>query len=163
MLYFAYGSNMSFNRLVARTPSARFHSVASLPGYRLKFHKAGRDGSAKCDIVRCQQNQSVVHGVVYRISARDKTELDRYEGLGNGYDASMMTVFDDDQQALEVNLFVATHTNPGLKPFHWYKQHVLVGATENNLPDSYIRRIQQVESIADDNSDRQRMELSIYR
>ncbi len=162
MLYFAYGSNMSFNRLAARTPSARFHGVATLPGYQLKFHKAGRDGSAKCDIVPGQQ-QSVVHGVVYRISAIDKTELDRYEGLGKGYDASLMTVFDQDQQALEVNLFVATHTNPRLKPFHWYKQHVLVGATENKLPDHYIRQIQQVESIADANSDRQRKELSIYR
>ncbi|MDJ0833228.1 MAG: gamma-glutamylcyclotransferase family protein [Gammaproteobacteria bacterium] len=163
MFYFAYGSNMSFKRLAARTASARLHGVAALPGYQLKFHKAGRDGSAKCDVVPCAHSQSVVHGVIYRISRTDKAELDKFEGLGKGYDETVITVVDHHEQTLDVNLYIATHTDPLLKPFHWYKQHVLVGAAEHNLPAHYVRQIEQVESIVDEDSDRHKQELSIYR
>ncbi len=163
MLYFAYGSNMSFKRLAARTPSASLHGVAALPGYRLKFHKSGRDGSAKCDVVASAENQSAVHGVIYRISRTDKAELDKFEGLGRGYDETVITLVDHNEQSVDVNLYIATHTDPLLKPYHWYKQHVLVGAIENGLPTNYIRQIEQVESIADVDSDRHQQELSIYR
>ncbi len=163
MFYFAYGSNMSFKRLAARTPSARLHGVAALPGYQLKFHKSGRDGSAKCDVVPCAREQSAVHGVIYHISRTDKAELDIFEGLGNGYDETVITLVDHHQQTVDVNLYVATRTDPLLKPFHWYKQHVLVGAVEHNLPADYVREIEQVESIADDDSERHNQELSIYR
>lgn len=47
--YFAYGSNMLTERLIARTPSARPVGTSLLPGHRLTFHKRGRDGSGKCD------------------------------------------------------------------------------------------------------------------
>jgi hypothetical protein len=49
MLYFAYGSNMSVSRLVARTPSAQPLGRCALRGHQLRFHKVGGDGSAKCD------------------------------------------------------------------------------------------------------------------
>ncbi len=163
MFYFAYGSNMSFKRLAARTASARSHGVAALPGYRLKFHKTGRDGSAKCDVVACSEQLAAVHGVIYRISRTDKAELDKFEGLGRGYDETVITLVDHHQQSIDVNLYIATHTDPLLKPYHWYKQHVLVGAVENGLPSEYVRQIEQVESIDDVDSHRHQQEMSIYR
>ena len=53
MLYFAYGSNLSSARMAARVPSARVVARAQLPGHALRFHKVGRDGSAKCDACTC--------------------------------------------------------------------------------------------------------------
>ena len=56
MRYFAYGSNMSSRRLRERMPGARAESRAILPCHRLAWHKIGKDGSGKCDIVADQDS-----------------------------------------------------------------------------------------------------------
>ena len=162
MLYFAYGSNMSSRRLLARTASARIHSIATLHEHELKFHKVSLDGSGKCDVVPCAQKQSQVHGVVYQIASSDITRLDTYEGLGKGYDKKFLTVTSQSNQALQVMLYSAIHTDPLMQPYHWYKQHVLIGAKENNLPRPYIQHIEQIESITDLDTNRHQKELKIY-
>ncbi len=48
--YFAYGSNMSVRRLVARLPSASVVTTGFVTGYKLVFDKLSKkDGSGKCD------------------------------------------------------------------------------------------------------------------
>lgn len=63
-LYFAYGSNMLFRRLKARTPSARLVGVGHVLGYRLVFDKVSKDGSGKCDIERTGVNADMVYGAL---------------------------------------------------------------------------------------------------
>ena len=46
MLYAAYGSNLHPARLSRRAPSAEFVGTALLPGWELRLHKRGQDGSA---------------------------------------------------------------------------------------------------------------------
>ena len=92
LFYFAYGSNMSTPRLLNRVVSARAVAVACLPAHALRFHKRGRDGSAKCDAFYTGQDHDELHGVVYRIAAAEKPCLDECEGLGNGYDVKTVTV-----------------------------------------------------------------------
>jgi hypothetical protein len=48
-------------------------------------------------------------------------------------------------------------------PLDWYREHVLRGARENNLPGAYIRSIEAIEAMADDDAIRREKELSIYR
>lgn len=162
MLYFSYGSNMSFRRLSQRITSARFVDTASLTKHQLKFHKAGSDSSAKCDAHFTDDEMHIVHGVVFDISKSDKIILDRYEGLGAGYDEKMVIVNLSSDNLIEVSTYYATNIDLMLKPFHWYKEHVLVGARENDFPNDYISKIAMTESIEDHDQARHDAELEIY-
>jgi hypothetical protein len=50
-----------------------------------------------------------------------------------------------------------------LRPYDWYKYHVVTGAKENNLPADYVSMLEGVESILDPDKERERKELNIYR
>ncbi|MYD97968.1 MAG: gamma-glutamylcyclotransferase [Gammaproteobacteria bacterium] len=145
-LYFAYGSNMSSDRLRARTPSAVSLGRARLPGYALRWHKLGRDGSGKCDIELSDAPGTTVWGVLYEIDSTEKDRLDTVEGLGVGYNEHTVRV-ETDAVVREAVTYQARpdKIDSGLRPLPWYKAHVLRGATENGLPDDYVRRIAAVQ------------------
>ena len=92
VIYFAYGSNMLWQRIRARVPSARPLGGAILHGHRLAWHKSGRDGSGKCDVVPIAEAGHAVHGVLYEILAAEKPALDLAEGLGVDYDEKQVEV-----------------------------------------------------------------------
>lgn len=162
MLCFCYGSNMSQRRLRARVPSARFVAVADLPAHRLRFHKSTRDGSAKCDAEETGNPDHRVIGVIYEIADHEKPDLDRHEALGFGYDEKQVEAITE-QGRFHAWMYYATRIDESLKPFHWYKDHVLIGARENSLPADYIAQIEAVESINDPKPERHERELAIYR
>jgi gamma-glutamylcyclotransferase (GGCT)/AIG2-like uncharacterized protein YtfP len=163
MHYFAYGSNMSHRRLQARVSSAQKVDVGLLSHHQLCFHKIGQDGSAKCDAFETGVAQHVIYGVVYRIDPEHKPMLDSAEGLGNGYEIKEVLVSMENGEETTAFTYYATHLNPALKPMDWYKQHVIRGALENNLPVSYRRIIEEVVCIDDEDLLRRDHELSIYR
>ena len=116
MRYFAYGSNMSLRRLRARVPSAVKLDNASLYGHRLRFHKRGRDGSAKCDAQQSGDPSHRVQGVLFDIDPMEKPELDRHEGVGQGYAIKTVPlVLSDGSQALAYT-YTATLIDPKLVP-----------------------------------------------
>ena len=146
-LYFAYGSNMSTARLTARTPSARVVGRGRLAGHALRWHKRGRDGSGKCDVVVAGPGSagSVAWGVLYRIDCAEKGDLDRIEGLGVGYDEYEVVVSTDAGE-VPARTYRARPgaVDPSLRPRRWYKAHVLAGAREHGLPLPYIEMIEGV-------------------
>ncbi|WP_291013006.1 gamma-glutamylcyclotransferase family protein [Hydrogenophaga sp.] len=160
-LYFAYGSNMSAPRLRTRTPSAEPIGTAELRGFRLVFDKWGRDGSAKADCERTDAPDQVVHGGLFRIHAVDRPAMDRAEGLGQGYDACEVAL-KTERGAVTAWTYVATDKRPGLLPYSWYLQHVLIGAKAWRLPHRYIASIASLPTVADPDTARHAMELSIY-
>lgn len=162
MHYFAYGSNMSVQRLRSRVPSARMIASAMLDGYRLAFHKIGRDGSAKCDAARSAHQGAVVHGVVFELDPVHKCLLDEKEGLGAGYELTWVDVTLPDGRVLEAFMYFATHIDGRLRPYAWYREHVLRGAREHALPKAYIDVIAACDVVDDPDSERHRRELEIY-
>lgn len=163
MLYFAYGSNMSERRLTQRVPSAQKIGVATLSGHQLVFHKKSeKDHSGKCDAYPTRNSNDVVIGVVFELDTIEKLTLDWVEGLGVGYEDRTIRVALENGTLCETFAYFALCIDPSLKPYYWYKEHVLRGALENNLPMNYIESIQCVESIHDPNADRAVQELSIY-
>lgn len=162
MLYFAYGSNMSLPRIRARIPSAEFVTVASLPGHRLTFSKPGIDGSGKCDALRTDNPTDRVIGVVYMIDPAEKKILDRYEGLGVDYHEKTASLTAFEGHAISAYLYIATEVKTGLKPYHWYKRHVLSGAEQAGLPGDYLAMIRAIASVDDPDPDRNGRELRIY-
>jgi gamma-glutamylcyclotransferase (GGCT)/AIG2-like uncharacterized protein YtfP len=162
MKYFAYGSNMSVNRLKSRTPSAHRLGVFELHGHKLKFHKIGKDGSAKCNAFFTGIEGDIVEGVVFEIEPREIVALDRAEGLGKGYDKLNVKVSNNQGVKLDVFLYFATNMDDSLLPFSWYKQHVLEGAKSAGLTGNYISEIMDIKTICDQDSSRESRELKIY-
>ncbi len=163
MLYFAYGSNMSSLRLQSRVPSATVVAVARLGGHRLAFHKIGDDGSGKGDARATGRPEDHVCGVVFDIAEMEKRALDRIEGLGSGYAEKRVELLGAGGGTLEAVTYYALRIDPSLRPYCWYKEHVLFGARENRLPDAYVRAIEVVSAIDDPEPGRRAREVEIYR
>jgi len=161
MKYFAYGSNMSLSRLRQRVPSAKRIGTFVLNGHALRFHKVGKDGTAKCDAYYTGDLEKV-YGVVFDIDPIEKDNLDRVEGLGQGYEEKTVDLQSDHGQTLQAKTYYATHLNPTLKPLSWYVGHVLIGAREANLPTHYLSSIESIESLEDENSKRDAEERAIH-
>lgn len=139
ILYFAYGSNMSTNRLRARAPSARALGVAHLDGWTPCFNKHGRDDTAKANIV--PRPGCRVWGVVFGLRAVDRPGLDAAEDLGRGYQARWLQVTDDCGRALRVLVYVGLLVRAGLAPRRDYLRHIRAGAAEHGLPPAYLERL----------------------
>jgi gamma-glutamylcyclotransferase len=142
VLYFAYGSNLCLFRMRARALSAGIIGAATLSGYTLRWSKRGVDGSGKCTIAVSPREANAVHGVLYRLSATDKAELDVVEGLGTGYDEAWVTV-ETPAGRREATTYVAapSHVDDTLAPYTWYRDLVVAGAVEAGMPDDYVRRL----------------------
>jgi len=152
VLYFAYGSNMLSKRLRApeRAPSAVFVGIGFVCGYRLTFDKVSSDGSGKCDIGAKDNSEDKVYGVLFEIIGSEKTQMDRAEGLGEGYREERIEVITLSGPC-DAFTYVATKKEPALLPYHWYKAHVIAGATEHNLPQRYIEWLRTFDSTPDPN------------
>ncbi len=151
---------MSTPGLVDRVPSAKAVSIARLEKHRLKFHKRSKHGSGKCDVELTNNPNDVVYGVVFQILTSEKQALNRKEGLGSGYKEKTVSVVGPNGESFSAVTYCATDIDPSLKPYHWYKEHVVRGAKEHRLPPEYIRSIEAVESIPDPQNHEK--ELSIY-
>jgi hypothetical protein len=155
--YLAYGSNLHPLRLGARVPSARVVGVVALPGYRLAFHKRSIDGSGKCLLYAARDPHHQVYGVLYEIDAGEKTALDRAEGKGGGYCEQVLQVtIDGLQYAPYLYAARASHIDPSLLPYHWYKRLVLAGARYHGFPAAYVAAIEATPSKPDDDARRRR-------
>ena len=148
---------------MSRVPSASLIGTAELSYHELRFHKVSiKDGSAKCDILETGMRAHIVIGVVFDIPESDKCLLDEAEGLGNGYETKDVAVELRSGAIIEAYTYYATHIDPALRPFHWYKQHVIAGAIEHGLPEDYVRIIHDIESVDDPDDMRHQNELAIY-
>ena len=153
--YFAYGSNMSYRRIVARIGWCEVIGVARLVGWRIAFNKRGRDGSSKCNAQRTGVNRDHLLGVIYRIDIEQRSVLDEIEGAGVGYSAHTARAHHGTARA-DVMLYVASpdYIDHDAAPFDWYLDFVLHGAREHGLPDEYVAQIAQAPTQPDPNPER---------
>lgn len=163
-LLFSYASNMCRERLRDRVPSARIRGRAVLAGHELRFHKESDvDGSGKADVHHTGRPKDRVWGVLARISARDRTRMDEYEGVGSGYFVDHLPVRTGDGRVVEAAAYraQASAVRPGLRPFSWYLRLVVTGALQHGLPASYVRRLRALPADPDPDAERARRNLSV--
>jgi gamma-glutamylcyclotransferase len=155
---------MSLRRIKNRVPSATVIGTGQLSGHELKFHKISKkDGSAKCDIFQNDDPDSKVIGIVFEIDEKGKKTLDKKEGLSFGYEQKNVKIVTSEGSKISVFTYYATNTDNNIKPYTWYKEHVLRGAKENNLPEQYITKLEKVVAIEDPDRERHEKEMQIYR
>ncbi|WP_166819765.1 gamma-glutamylcyclotransferase family protein [Thalassoroseus pseudoceratinae] len=150
-LIFCYGSNMCIERLTARIGETERLGCARLRGYVFRMHKRGYDGSAKADAMWTGREGDFMWGVVRRVSGLSKSELDRCEGVGVGYDCSTAKVELSDGAIQTVNLYTARPdwTVPRLTAFCWYREYIIRGAAQHDLPVEYQRQLADIPYTAD--------------
>jgi gamma-glutamylcyclotransferase (GGCT)/AIG2-like uncharacterized protein YtfP len=151
LYYFAYGSNMCTGQLRRRVPSGKPVFVARLQAHRLRFHKKSTDGSGKADAEYTGNHADLVWGVVFEIESDQKPDLDRAEGLGQGYEEKQITPKDCADQSYQAWMYFASesHKTAGLRPYSWYLRFVVEGAKQHALPPDYLAFLAQVESVED--------------
>lgn len=160
--YFAYGSNLCCRRLCERVPSAIPVSVGILRQYDLRFHKRSIDGSGKCNAYYTGVADDHVVGVVFEINDRERTNLDDHEGVGRGYHCEDVTVAIE-QGTLFAFTYIADEVavDDRLRPYSWYKDLVVHGASEHGFPSEYIARLEQTAADDDSDASRDRKQRSI--
>jgi len=144
--------------MLERAPSARVVGPGVLRGYSLKWHKSGRDGSGKCDVV--VEPQAAVHGVLYEILPAEKHALDRAEGLGSGYDEQWVHV-EHQGKVVCAYIYRASSLDPSLAPYGWYKALVLAGARQHCLPAEYIAALEAVAARVDPDAQRHARNMAL--
>lgn len=140
----------------------RVIGVGRLENYKLAFHKKSNDGSGKCDAYYVGSPEYFVHGVVFQLNSSQLKVLDKYEGLGEGYERKTVPISTPDMKTISAVTYYATEIDSSIQPYLWYKEHVIRGAKEHGLPKDYIDMIRRVDAIPDPNIRRQREELMIY-
>jgi hypothetical protein len=137
---FAYGSNLSRRRIETRIGPVEVVAVARLDGHCLRFHKRGRDGTGKADAFFTDDQGDRVWGVVYAMSHTAKCELDRIEGVGQGYRSVEARLTTSEGKPLTAWVYLAEPgwIDPSLVPAAWYRDLVVAGAREQALPADYV-------------------------
>lgn len=139
-LYFAYGSNMLAERLVARCPSTKVIGQAKVVGYRVEFWKISNDGSGKATLVS-GNNTGTVNGVLFEIDRSELLELDKAEGAGAVYRkpgykrVESFKVIDEEGKKQIATTYLAndTHIDKASLPYDWYVALVKAGAKQNKV------------------------------
>jgi hypothetical protein len=135
MLHFAYGSNMSRTLMRAHAPDAHPLGLARLPAHHFIIT---RDGYASVIPAPGQ----TVHGVLWRLTARDLATLNTYESIDSGlYRRAMLPVWR--QTRREVALVYLARERVEGRPRPGYLDTVVAAARDWDLPQSYIRSLQR--------------------
>lgn len=164
MLIFAYGSNMNINRLTLRVPSAKKVANVFLTGYKLVCNKVSKkDGSAKANIEKSDIATDIVWGILFEIDSNEKPLLDIAEGLGKGYNEDCLTFADETDLKYVAQVYIADSNsiNNSLVAYDWYREFIITGAIQNQLPADYILQLQSIPFIPDPDEERRIKHFSI--
>src|SRR5947207_15208050 len=132
-LHFAYGSNMSRVLMRARCPRAEAIGTATLLGWRFLIIPEGFGSIAP-------QPGGRVHGVLWRLSARDFAAVNAYESVDAGlYVRRRLAVRCGETQATAL-VYIARRQGEGV-PRPGYIPLVVEAARESQLPEPYIRAL----------------------
>jgi len=152
LIYFSFGSNIHPARLQGRIGSAEFLSVGVLKNASIRFNKIGRDGSAKCNLEFLDETPDEVFGVLYDISREEKKHLDKCEPGYTEIDIHVVTA--EGTAAAFTYVAMPDFINDSLRPFSWYKELVLLGASYYDFPSDYIDILDKQPAIPDNDKSR---------
>jgi AIG2-like family len=134
MLHFAYGSNMHRAVMRKHAPEAVALGVARLKDYRFIITTDGYASVAP-------HPRGCVHGLLWRLTARDRITLDRWENIAAGlYQAEMLPVIAAGNRRRAL-VYVA-RAGPRGVPRPGYMEIVMAAAREWGLPADYVSSLQ---------------------
>lgn len=134
MLHFAYGANMHRAVMRRHAPDAQAFGIASLADHRFVITADGYASIAPAPGLS-------VHGLLWRITPRDRVTLDAWENVAGGlYHAEMLSVQREGQHSPAL-IYVAREGPLG-QPRVGYMEVVIEAARILELPPDYIALLQ---------------------
>jgi hypothetical protein len=135
MLHFAYGANMSRAVMRKHAPAAVPIGAALLANYRFVI---SADGYGSVEPMRATS----VHGVLWRLTARDRVGLDAWEGIAGGrYRAETMPVQQAGRRQAAL-VYLARPCGIG-RAKSGYMELVVAAACDWELPPDYVASLRQ--------------------
>ena len=128
-----------------------------MEAWELRFNKKSDiDGSAKCNIA---DGGGGLYVAVYEIDLSEKTQLDRIEGLGDGYQETTICVpgFGD----CWIYLAEDHAIDESLQPVDWYKEMVILGCRYYEFPVEYLSQIEVAQAYSDNDVERRQEEWKL--
>ena len=109
-------------------------------------------------------NLTMPFGVLFEIDSSQEERLDQCEGLHGGYLKKACNVQVGEGQCMPAFTYYAhpKHVADNLRPYTWYLNHVIIGAEEASLPETYVREVRSTESIKDADQEREKRERKLY-
>ncbi len=138
LFYFAYGSNMSLERMTERCGKENFVDLgkAKLPGYSFYFYGRGHAN------IRPMASQTI-EGVLFQIQDSCLQDLDQVEGYPNIYQRQSVKITWKNTNVL-AQAYIVEKDQTLAKPSPEYYQTVLSGAEEHDLSEGYIQYIKDL-------------------
>ena len=130
--YFAYGSNLNRKQMIERCAGSKPLFVVTLPNYKLVFTGWSRRWRGGVATIKPFRGEKVLGGI-YDISEGDLRRLDSYEGYPGNYNRLNVTVFDEDNQAVEAVTYIKAGPLEETAPSEQYLSDIQQGYHEWRL------------------------------
>ena len=150
--YFGYGSNLLQERIKLSNKSAEFVGTGVVTDYKLGFYRYSdrwKGATATIDNIKGEQ----VIGCVWTMLESDLENIDAQEGVPqNVYrpiylDIKMLNPSSiNDSQTLNCRSYQIVDTSSPGEPSDAYKNVIISGAEQNNLPSDYIQKLKNIKS-----------------
>lgn len=135
-LCFAYGSNMSRDLMQRRCPNARALGCAQILGWSFVITSDGYGSIVPLA-------GGVVHGVLWRLSPRDRAALDHYEDVTSGVYRRCWLPVAFEHRRVPALVYVG-RGRPGGRAKPGYQAIVVDAARDWSLPPHYIGFLSRV-------------------
>jgi len=123
--YFAFGSNMSAQRMHERLGWSPSRSGVILPDYEMIFNKHSNDGG-KANIMYSSGDN--VEGILYSVNEEDLLILDKYEGVAaKQYKRYDIEVRNHNKNSIAAVAYKALNTGKVSAPTEEYLNYILEG------------------------------------
>jgi len=159
-IYLAYGSNLHPRRLEARIGPVELLGTTVLQGWSLRFDKRGGDGSSKANLHPAPGVDCRAGAALYALDLEQLRKLDRYEGVGRGYETFEMTL-PWQSQAITAFMYLAPSQwlSSTLLPFDWYVELIAEGYRFHGFGSAHIEALARQPVQRDQRVERARREL----
>jgi hypothetical protein len=135
MLHFAYGSNMHRAIMRKHAPAATPLGVATLANYRFVITA---DGYASVAPAPARS----VHGLLWRLTPRDRVTLDLWENIAGGLYRAVTLPVQSAGRHLPTLVYLA-RPRPDGQPKPGYMEIVVKAARELELPGDYVASLER--------------------
>ena len=141
--YFAFGSNMSAQRMRERLGWSPSHSGVILPDYEMIFNKHSNDGG-KANIMYSPGN--LVEGILYSVNEEDLLILDKYEGVAaKQYKRHEIEVRNNNKHFITAVTYKALNTGKISAPTKEYLSYILEG--KELLSPGYYAKLKSTKTL----------------
>ena len=141
--YFAFGSNMSAQRMHERLGWSPSRSGVILPDYEMVFNKHSNDGG-KANIMYSPGD--LVEGILYSVNDEDLLILDKYEGVADKqYKRYDIEVNNHNKNSIAAVAYKALNTGKVSAPTEVYLSYILEG--KEFLSPGYYAKLKSTKTL----------------